>query len=174
MRYSPFFHNSYKPVPRITKVGYNFNPSGRKAGFSNNSLSINLSSNLYLKPRISRSYPILGRSGIICVTTLNPQSYSINPGSLSYLGLLERVTHRSHRMTTIGITCDILCLMTPAKAYFINTLHTDFNTGATIAKHVVQMGFQTVVRTGFNGNRNTFRDTLLTISGYEISNLNFT
>lgn len=35
--YLPDFHSSYRPVPRITRVGQSFKPSGRKAGFSKNS-----------------------------------------------------------------------------------------------------------------------------------------
>ena len=44
----------------MTKVGYILTPSGLKAGFSKN----------YLKLYKSLYTPILGRSGIICVTIL--------------------------------------------------------------------------------------------------------
>ena len=69
------------PVPRMTNVGYSFNPSDRKAGFSKNSYLSGHFSMLKSEPtwncQISRSVPQLGRSGIMCATILYPASFDM-------------------------------------------------------------------------------------------------
>lgn len=61
------------------------------------------------------------------------------------LAQLEGVAHCSHGVTSVGIPRDV----------FVDTLHSDLDTRATITQHFVQMRFQTIIRPCLNSDSDT-------------------
>lgn len=147
-------------------MGYNFKPSGRKRGFSNNSLRPPRcdTSETYLKPSRSRSNPILGRSGIICVTTLKPQSYSSEMRRNDVLWTAQRSYRPRQRYDLCWCLSQYpISSRRPGVAYLIDALHTNLNSCAAEGQHVVEVGLQAIVWAGLDGDGHTLAIGLLRV-----------
>lgn len=66
---------------------------------------------------------------------------------------LKTLSHRLHRVPAVGVSSDVL----------IYTLNTYFEPCTPISEHVVQVGFQAIVRSGLQCDGDALRFALLTI-----------
>ena len=78
--------------------------------------------------------------------------------------LLERIADGCYGVAAVGVARDVLKKSGKRRKNFVNALNANFDSSAAIAKHIVQMRLQTIVRTRFNRDGDTFGLALLTVS----------
>lgn len=115
-----------------------------------------------MKPLISLSMPILGRSGIICATTLNPASlakWNDSHTALTVWPLKKDVCW----VKAGGCVASCSLPVRVSSHILIHALHTDLETSAAVCKHGTQVGLQTIIRPRLDGYSNTLHVTLFRV-----------